>query len=201
MPHQDDDKQYEETVDPKNPPNSVLKPEVRKATLSVFLGGIILLFVIIAAALIFWRASYRHIDPDPGQRDPQAEIGTAGERSAGIDQPGGFNPEPRPGSTRDELEYRGSDSASRSLPLTNVNAVLEDKAETAIGRRVDVKNAGVASAEGGSFWIHDGNAKVQVVPPSGAPAVSAGQKVDVSGTVESDGRNGVRIRADRVTAR
>ena len=186
--HEGKDRQYGETVDPKNPPNSVLRPEVRRATLSTFLGGIIVFFAIVGAALIYWTASNRHIDPDPGAREQQNQdqVGTAGNQ---------------PDSTRDEIEFRGADGSSRALPLTEIDAILDDRPGTAIGRRVDLHQVDVASAERGSFWIHDGNAKVEVVAPADTPAVRPGQVVDVSGALESDGRGGVRIRAERVQAR
>lgn len=196
MAQQDNrDKHLEETVDPKNPPNSVLRPEVRRATLSTFLGGIIVFFVVIAAALIYWRTSGQSIDPDPGARGQESgQIGTTG----GTDQPGGFNPAPRPDSTREELEFRGGDLGAAAV--TRLDALLEDRSAS-VGKQVDLHDVDVASAESGGFWIHDGNAKVEVLAPAGSPVVQAGQSVDVSGAVEADGHGGVRIRAARVAAR
>ena len=59
---------------------------------------------------------------------------------------------------------------------------------------------GPAAVDARSFWIHDGNARVEVVAPD-APGVRAGQSVDVTGTIEPNGADGIRIRAERVTAR
>jgi hypothetical protein len=195
VPRKYQDREYEETVDPKNPPNSVLEPEVRRATLGTFLGGIVVFFFIVAAALVYWRTSGRELPQDPGDRQPPAgAVGTVGA----ADTPGGRDPEPRPGSTREELEHRGANDGPAPLPFTELGAILVDAPQQVIGRRVNIRDIDVASIEAGTFWIHDGNAKVQVVPPRGTPAPRAGQVVDVAGTVESDGRSGVRIKASRV---
>ena len=200
MPQQDPrhDREYEETVDPNNPPNSVLKPQVRNAAIGTFVGGIVVFFLIVAVALVYWTSSNRQIAPDPGDRNPPGatggdEVGTVGETTAG-----GQDPAPRPGSTQDELEYRGATSSNAPVPITKIGAVLVDSPATVIGRRADFHEAAVASAHPGGFWIHDGNAKVEVVAPAGAPSARTGQAVDVTGTIESDGRGGVRIRATRV---
>jgi hypothetical protein len=200
MPQEDprQSREYEETVDPKNPPNSVLQPQVRTAAVSSFVGGIVVFFLIVAAALVYWTASHRRIAQDPGDRTPPGatagdEVGTVGETTAG-----GQDPAPRPGSTRDELEYRGGNSPDAARPLTEVGMILRDKPQTTIGRRVDFYDVDVASVNAGSFWVHDGNGKVEVIMPQGAPSVRAGESVHVSGMVESDGGGGVRIRAARV---
>jgi hypothetical protein len=70
-----------------------------------------------------------------------------------------------------------------------------------VGRPVDLHGVAVASAEPGGFWIHDGNAKVEVISPAGGPSVQAGQNVDIAGTVEANARGGIRIRAARVAPR
>lgn len=189
------DRHYEETVDPKNPPNSVLQPAARRATLATFVGGIVVFFLIVGAALVYWNASNRRIDPDPGLRDADArEVGTAGEPT-----PGGGSADPSPGSTRDELQFRGGDDSAGAR--NELRSIVESSPADSIGRRVTLHDVDVATVDGGSFWIHDGNARVQVLPPSGAGMVRDGQVVDVSGIVESDGGTGLRIRADRVTVR
>ena len=199
MAQQDGREQYEETTDPKNPPGSVLHPQVRRATLTTFLGGIVVFFLIVGAALIYWNASNRRIDPDPGLRDAErgGEVGTAGARD---DSPGGFDPAPRPDNTQEELDDRGNVGAPGPRPFTELDALLENTPGTTVGRRVELGDVDVASAQPGGFWIHDGNARVEVVAPD-APGVRAGQSVDVTGTIEPNGADGIRIRAERVTAR
>jgi hypothetical protein len=186
---QQDDREYEETVDPKNPPNSVLRPEVRGATISTFLGGIVVFFLVIGAALIYWKTSGRNIDPDPGQRDRESEyIGTTG------------SPDPRPGNTSDELKFRGSEGLD-TQPIDELGDVLDTPPSSVIGKRVDLHNISVATADPGVFWVHDGNDKVEVIAPADAPAVRAGQAIDLIGIAESDDHGGVRIRATRVATR
>ena len=207
-PPNNQDRQYDETVDPKNPPNSVLQPAARTAALTSYLGGIVVLFVIVGLALVYWSASGRRIAQDPGDRAADearenVEIGTAGERDTNLSRSGGGSADPRPGDTSDELEFRGADDrdAQRDLnartSATRLSAVLDVSPAAAIGMPVDIRGITVANVEGGSFWIHDGNDKIEVVPPAGT-TVRAGQSVDVVGKVESDGRSGVRILATRV---
>lgn len=188
------DGELDETVDPRNPPNSVLAPEVRTATVTTFVGGLVVFFLIVGAALVYWNVSNRRIDPDPGRRDAGAEreIGTAGGRTEG-----GGSADPSPGATAGEIEFRGG---AAGVP-TELGSILEGPPAQAIGKRVTFHDVDVAATEAGSFWIHDGNARVHVLPPPGTAAVRGGQVVDVSGVVESDGQGGVRIRADRVVVR
>jgi hypothetical protein len=187
---QHDDREYEETVDPKNPPNSVLAPEVRNATLTTFLGGIVVFFLIVTAALVYWRTSGDSINPDPGLREGEEaaaerrdEVGTAGDPSLN--------------DTRDEIRYRGGDDGSAA----ELNDILKKEPSSLIGTKVTFHNIDVAATGAGRFWIHDGNARVEVVQPAGSAAIREGQDVDITGTVESDGATGIRIRAERVTLR
>jgi hypothetical protein len=94
--------QYNETRDPKNPPNSVVQPEVGRATRWGFLLPLVVLTVVAGILWVFWlsRPPRR---PDANRTGtPTEAIGTAGERT-----PGGVNPGPRPDSTKEELEFRG----------------------------------------------------------------------------------------------
>jgi len=49
----------------------------RSAALAVFLGGIVLLFVLIAAVLVFWRVTDQPTRAD--QREDSSAVGTTGE--------------------------------------------------------------------------------------------------------------------------
>jgi hypothetical protein len=173
---QQDDRQDDETVDPKNPPNRVLRP-------------IVVFFLVIAAALVYWRTTDRRIDP-PGQRDREREyVGTTG------------SPDPRHGNTRDELIYRGAGDA-QTAPVSELGGLFDEQPSHIIGKHVDLHDVDIAAtAEPGVFWVHDGNTKIEVIAPAGTPAVRPGQRIDVSGTAESDTRGGVRIRAARVATR
>lgn len=98
----DTPEQYDETTDPRNPPNSVLSPNVRSATTwSVFLPLVVL--TIVAGLLwVFWLGQPPHRrdakDIGPGT----SAVGTSGKKT-----PGGFNPDPKPDNTQDEIEFRG----------------------------------------------------------------------------------------------
>jgi len=113
------EQEYHETVAPQNPPNSVVAPEVRRATLSTFLGGIIVVFVLAAGAFVYFTV----IDKtnDAGAADPSA-VGTSGERMPREGTPGGFDPAPSFDSTRDEIDSRGG--ASDSVKLEGVEVEL-----------------------------------------------------------------------------
>jgi hypothetical protein len=90
------DPEYGETVDPKNPPNSVLQPEVRKAAFWAYIGPLLIIVVVLGIALLYWSTR----DND---RTTEPTVGTSGENPG----QGGSNPDRTPDSTKDESEYRG----------------------------------------------------------------------------------------------
>ena len=212
MPLQDDrapNAHREETTAPQNPPNSVLQPAARKSAVRTYVGGLLALFLIVGAAAVYWTSSGRGRDTDV-ERPDAASIGTAGERAAAEESPGGIDPDPDHGSTREELEFRGAGERPQgpmpglgtSAPLTELGAITGDDATVVAGRRIDVQDVTVdSSTSSDTFTVKDGDARAQVVAPSGAPRVEAGQRVNVSGNVEPDGRGGVQIRATRVVVR
>jgi uncharacterized protein YdeI (BOF family) len=158
----------DETVAPQNPPNSVARPAVRRATLATVLGGIIIAVMLAAGAFVYVTAIDRGDGADV--TDPSA-VGTSGERMPREGTPGGFDPAPSLDGTRDELEYRGG--AANSVSLEGVEVEL---------------------ADGATFWVRDGDTSVQVTAPGGMPTVRPGQRVDITGTTDRDGN----IRASRI---
>jgi hypothetical protein len=94
---EDTSTQRYETVDPKNPPNSVLKPEVRTAALWAYLGPLLVVTVVVLIALLYW--SNRADEPNDNVA-PTTGISDEGT-------PGGGTPAPRPDSTNEELNERG----------------------------------------------------------------------------------------------
>jgi hypothetical protein len=88
--------QYEETVHPQNPPTSVLRPEVRRAALWLYVGPLIVITVILGIVLLYWATR------DNRPNDP-VEPTTGTEEAT----PGDFNPNPTPDSPQQEREYRG----------------------------------------------------------------------------------------------
>jgi len=202
---------YEETTDPKNPPNSVINPFVRRTALRSYLGPLVVFFLIAGMGLIYWanRPPLVSGDQDGQQIGTSGEsndrIDAVGERGNRDDTPGGVDPGPRPDSTAEELRNRGVNQPSQPLPglardtmLTGL-PMLEGEPKQMVGRRIDLRNVEVVDARGSSqFWVQDGNHKAEVTAPRNGPAVKSGSKVNLSGLVEDDGRGGVRIRAERV---
>ena len=172
-----------------NPPASVVNKGVRTAALLSYLGPLLVFFVIVGFALIYWA-----------NRAPVRPISRTRSRSARA----ASDPAPRPDSTADELKYRGGDSPSTSLPGAR-DATLRRSRDArgepkdSVGRRIDFRNVIVLDAENSThFWIQDRNVKAEVTAPRGGPAVKNGSRVNVNGVVEEDGRGGVRINADSV---
>ena len=91
---------HEDTNNPQNPPNAVLRPSARSAALRWFLGSLVAFFALVGAALLFWSAAH----PRPSVRAEQKRVvGTSGYYST----EGGHDPLRRPKNTRDELKFRG----------------------------------------------------------------------------------------------
>ena len=166
------ERRYEETVAPENPPRSVVNPQVRRSATWAYVGGIAAVFIVVAAVFAYFAGTDTRIGP-VGYQNPQdaTEVGTSGERQPREGTPGGFDPAPTFGSTKSELEYRGGDANT-----------------------VDLDNVTVERAEGDTFWVRDGGKSTAVVTSGGMPTVKAGQKVDLTGTMQPDGR----IRASRI---
>lgn len=207
----DTPQEYEETEHPSNPPNSVLNRDVRRTALRTYLGPVIVLFVIVGLALVYW-ANRGPVEPDPRE---DALVGTSGERDDIVGERGsagetsdGFNPTERFDDTRDELEFRGVNEPGTALPgqsseatLTDLRPLTDADGTRLIGRQIAVEDVAVVEAQDPTrFSIQDGSTTAWVVAPAGGPAVRAGSIVTISGVVEGDGQGGVRIRASRVTA-
>ena len=185
------DPQYEETTAPQNPPGSMVRPEARRRWLASSVGTVVLIVAVIAAAFI-WVVVERNLGGGPLHRsDPRAigTVGTQDERLHDERSPGGFNPTPRADSTADELRLRGSNQTTiAKLP------------DATAGSHVNLSDVRVAQAGGDTFTIRDGDAAATVVVPGGMPTVRAGQRVNVSGTLEATGTT-PRIRASRIDVR
>jgi hypothetical protein len=190
------DPQYEETTSPQNPPNSMVNPTARTAWWGSSVGILAIVFLIVVAGF-GWVLVQRELGK--GGRTPDSEtIGTSG--AVRDNAPGGFDPAPEPGSTRDELKFRGvGDQPQGPMPglsaddVTAVGAVKNAPA----GSRVRLTNVAVDRAEGDAFWIRAGDTTLAVVAPGGTPTVRAGQQVNVTGTLEVTGDTR-RIRASRI---
>jgi hypothetical protein len=202
---------YEDTVNPRNPPNSVTNNAVRSTALKSYLGPLVVLFIVVGLALVYWANRgpvYDGVEEGRVGTTGDTEVDAIGERGgAGVDTPGGFEPAGRPDSTRDELEARGVGSPDADLPglvagntLSDLRQMLNGDPKTMLGRRVDVSDARVIDAQSATmFWIQKDDAKVAVSAPQNGTAPRNGDEVTISGIVEPNGQGGVRIRATRVT--
>lgn len=119
----------DELHDPSNPPNALLREESRNRALMSYLVPVVILFVIIGLGLIYWSTR----QPGDDFRDSDT-VGTTGEKT-----PGGSDPLPEFGETRDELEFRGSDAPDRDgsevdRPGEGSAAIPDADADTTQGR-------------------------------------------------------------------
>src|SRR5215217_6319149 len=135
----DTPRRYEETTQPQNPPNSVLNKDTRRAAVLSYFVPVVVLFVVIGIALVYW--SNQPSRSESGDRD-RAEIGTTGSTD------GGSQPEPRPDNPRDEINYRGQDLS----PITRVSELRDIDARQMSDRRVSIAEAEVDSATGTMLW-------------------------------------------------
>jgi|SRR5215468_9040839 len=101
---------YKETHDPKHPVDSVLGPRVHSTALRWFVGFLLGFFLLIGVAIVFWNAA----NPQPSLQDEQERVvGTSG---SSYSTEGGHDPDRRPGSTRDELKFRGELTPPNGAP-------------------------------------------------------------------------------------
>jgi hypothetical protein len=192
------ERRYDETVEPSNPPNAVVGRETRRTALWTYLGILVGFFLVVGGALLFWAGKG---GPGPAADDASIDanaVGTSGERLPRENTPGGFDPAPDPGSTAAELEYRGAGETPQG-PMPGLSG-LRNQPAPARGRTIELRNVEVERAEGNMFWVRDGDERTTVITAGGMPTVHAGQRVDLTGTIESGGDD-VRIRATRIDVR
>ena len=92
---------YDDTNNPKNPPQSVLRPQARSGALLGLVASVVVFFALIGLALIFWTVAH----PRPDAREGM-ERGVG--RSGYYWTEGGHDPARPPRSTSDELKFRGA---------------------------------------------------------------------------------------------
>jgi len=192
------DEHYEETTNPRNPPESMLRPTARTGWLLSSLGTIAVMFLVVAAAFgwVYVRhelGSQQQIYPDP------KATGTSGEQQPREGTPGGFNPSDGAFSnTREELKFRGA--ADSTEPANGAITSVSDFKNAPVGSRISLSGLTVDRTEGSMFWVRAGEGSILVTVPGDVPTVKAGQRVDVTGTVESVS-GGAGIRATRISVR
>lgn len=89
---------YKDTYDPKNPPNSLVRPRAHSTVLWAFIGSVVGFLVLVAVAWVFWTVAH-----------PQPSVLIQRERAGGgtYFTEGGHDPNRRPSNTSDELKSRG----------------------------------------------------------------------------------------------
>ena len=80
----------------------LLQPDVRRVTTWSFLLPLIALAVVAGILWVFWLGQPPRVPSAEESGVPTAVTGTSGEP-----KPGGINPDPKPDSTKEELEFRG----------------------------------------------------------------------------------------------
>jgi hypothetical protein len=178
--------------DPRYPPQSVLQPAARRSAVITYVGGLVVLAAIVGVAMMYW------IGRDKGRVDPATPqaVGTVGTAPGGLGRTdGGFDPQKRPDTAREELELRGAGTL-----LTRIDDVFAGSPASVAGRQVEFREVEVESGGNRSFWVRDGSARIAVVT-DGDTRVTPGSRVDVKGVAEPDGSGGVRVRAQRVSVR
>ena len=159
---------------------------------------VLTLLLLVVIGIFVYRMSTRPALPEVAAVEP-SPVDRARERL-----PGGFDPQPTFRSTRDELEFRGARERPQgpmpglgtSEPVTRLSEITQDQ-RPASGQRVELKDVEVDSANGQSFVIREGDDTMVVVAPAGSPRVRRGDRVSVSGRVETTGSES-RINATRV---
>jgi hypothetical protein len=81
--------------------------------------------------------------------------------------------------------------------MPGLTGLRNQSSDAARGRTIELRDVEVERADGNTFWVRDGDDRASVLTGGGMPTVRAGQRVDVTGTIESGG-DAVRIRATRI---
>lgn len=186
----------DELTDPHNPPNPLLKPETRNRALMSYVAPIVVLFVVVGVALIYW-ANRGPVGTTDDLREENA-IGTVGREA-----PGGNDPAPDFGDTDDEVRFRSGSGEGAAVAGSGRGETVMDVAavsSTTAGQRVRLQDIEVDAVDQNTLWIRGNGGRVAVMAPEGT-AVAAGDRVDVVGTTETDSQGAVRIRASEVRER
>lgn len=170
------------------PPNSVTNKRARRSAVWSYFFPIVSLFVVIGALMLYWSNRPAHSEAPSTER---SEVGTVGRTD------GGFDPQPKPNNTQDEVENRGGDLA----PVMSLADLRNGNTGTMTGRRVALDEVRLDRVSGRQAWVHDGDQTVAIVMPEGTPLLTAGERVAVTGRVERDDQGAPRIAADWIQVR
>jgi hypothetical protein len=195
------ERRYDETVDPNNPPRAVVNPRVRSKALFVYLGGIVLLFSLVALTYFIWPGVERDVARvDTPEMQP---VGTTGQQL-----PGGFRPAPVPGSTADELGDRGVGVSIRpDMPhltarpvITRLRDITDAPPAELVGRRVELQDVQVQAHDGRTLWLEADDARIAVLAPDDVH-LEPGSRIDVGGVMAEDVDGRPFVHATRIDLR
>jgi hypothetical protein len=166
--------------DPRNPPQSLLRPEARRAALISYLGPLMGFFVVVTIALVYW--SWR----GPLTTDERQQGETDSIATSGVETAGGRSADPQFDSTKDELEFRGQADGDEPVgpSLTRIRQIAASKDD---GRRVRLASVEVFSVEAnGRFRVRQDDYEILVAAPADAKPPQPGERVTISGVVAID---------------
>lgn len=91
---------YQDTNNPKNPPQAVTNAHAQSAVLWGFVGSLVVFFVLVGVALVFWTVAHPR---------PHSQEGLERITGAATQTDGGHDPleHSRPRTTQQELRYKG----------------------------------------------------------------------------------------------
>lgn len=182
---------------PDAPPHAILKRSTRRAALISYLGPVVVLFVIVGIALIYWGNREPIAQTDPSAVD--GGIGTTGSTD------GGRPADPAFGGTREEVNFRGGTNNATPESITagagDILATVKAASAGSAGQRVSLRNVEVTEVNADRLWVHDGNNRVAVTIPANASTIAVNNRIDVDGTTESAPNGDVQVRATRIDRR
>jgi uncharacterized protein YdeI (BOF family) len=160
----------------------------REVGLVGFILPVVVLIVVVVVAVTYWAGR----DPTTPEEEPEEHATSTSNEP----KPGGFDPQPEFGSTREELEHRGATSRATAGTYDAITQIRQ-AASAEAGRRVSLTGEVADAPDADHFWLRDGKDRVEVVAPSGLRTLGVGERVTVTGVIELD-RGTPRIRAERV---
>jgi len=187
---------YDETTSPHNPPESMLGPQERTEWLLSSVGTLAVIFVIVAAAFGWVYVRHELVSQPKIYADSKAN--------------GGLRPvEGDFRTTEEELKFRGTSGQAPGTagaapgPIGSMGQEptrIGELKNVPVGGVVLLANVKVDRTDGPFVWVRDGDDTFIVAVPGDTPTVTAGQRVNISGTIESNGAS-KWLRASRIDVR
>jgi len=187
---------YETTTNPHNPPESMLGPQERTEWLLSSVGILAVIFVIVAAAFGWVYVRHELVSQPKIYADSKAT--------------GGIEPvESDFRTTEEELKFRGTfgpaPGTAGAAPgptgtMGQEPTRIGELKNVPVGGLVLLANVTVDRTDGPFLWVRDGDDTFIVAVPGDTLTVKSGQRVNVAGTIESNGAS-KWLRASRIDVR